>query len=689
MNIGATIHNSTPQRAGSGPAVRSEDRDYAQPELLQATRDEIRQITREIAQLARQDLPHESYFTQFLQHVAKALHSVAGIVWTFDEQRKATATATIGDVSSCEVSEHDRLLRQAVTTARPMALAPRSNSKELGVVNPTDHLLLIVPLQLEDRVTGIVEVFQRADRGPAVQRGYMNYLVQVAELAEAYLQQQQLRFLREQNDWSRELEQFLSRIHGQLDVTAAAYTITNEARRLTGVDRVSLVLGNGRRARVAVVSGLDSVDRRAEQVRLLARLAARVLRGREAIWLDTHGSDIPPQIEHVWNQYVDSSHVRRCAIIPLQAHQDPDDPDARPAPSSALVFEQLGDAVKNDLQAQRIEQISWHSTSALHNAQRHEGLFLMPLWRTLGKICDAIGGRHFTKTLLATVLFVAAGVALTTMSKELTVAVHGKMQPELRRTVFAGQDGVVTDVYVAHGQSVQAGEALAQLKNTDLDMELTSLLGDQTATREQIFSLQRTLLDDPGLDTAQQNQLHGELLQQQQLAHSIARQLDLLKQKQQQLTIRSDRAGQIVTWHVKDRLLNRPVQKGQALLALIDPQSDWELELYVPAQHSGHVIEAARDAQQPLRVTFVLSSQPGRTFAGTVKSIDHVAVQHAELGDAVRIRAAIDARQIPELKSDATVVAKIHCGETSLGYAWFHDLIDTVRSRIKFWAAAQ
>ena len=67
------------------------------------------------------------------------------------------------------------------------------------------------------------------------------------------------------------------------------------------------------------------------------------------------------------------------------------------------------------------------------------------------------------------------------------------------------------------------------------------------------------------------------------------------------------------------------------------------------------------------------------------KSIDHVTVDRDELGNAVRLRVAIDAQQVPELKADATVVAKIHCGQTSLGYAWFHDLIDTVRSRVLFW----
>ncbi len=62
-----------------------------------------------------------------------------------------------------------------------------------------------------------------------------------------------------------------------------------------------------------------------------------------------------------------------------------------------------------------------------------------------------------------------------------------------------------------------------------------------------------------------------------------------------------------------------------------------------------------------------------------------MAVEREDIGSAVRIRVAIDAQQLPELKTDATVAAKIHCGQRSLGYAWFHDLIDTVQSRVLFW----
>jgi hypothetical protein len=117
----------------------------------------------------------------------------------------------------------------------------------------------------------------------------------------------------------------------------------------------------------------------------------------------------------------------------------------------------------------------------------------------------------------------------------------------------------------------------------------------------------------------------------------------------------------------------------------VDPSSEWELELSVPERHVSYILDAVASSQDPLKVTFVLSSHAGQTFTGQLVEIDRVAIAHDEEDNSVRMRAAIDRRQLPELRSDATVVARIHCGEQSLGYVWFHDLIDTVRTKVLFW----
>ena len=56
-------------------------------------------------------------------------------------------------------------------------------------------------------------------------------------------------------------------VHRSLDSRATCYAIVNESRRLIRSDRVSITLRRGKRQKVVAVSGLDSIDRRADEVR--------------------------------------------------------------------------------------------------------------------------------------------------------------------------------------------------------------------------------------------------------------------------------------------------------------------------------------------------------------------------------------------------------------------------------------
>ncbi|HTN76454.1 MAG TPA: HlyD family efflux transporter periplasmic adaptor subunit, partial [Pirellulaceae bacterium] len=205
---------------------------------------------------------------------------------------------------------------------------------------------------------------------------------------------------------------------------------------------------------------------------------------------------------------------------------------------------------------------------------------------------------------------------------------------------------------------------------------------------EELATAQRALLRESQLSTEEQNRIAGQILELRQQLESIDQQIVLYEQKQAQLVVRTDRLGQIVTWQVRELLLGRPVQRGQVLMTLVDPRGEWELELLLPEKRLGHALAAQRAAdeqQTPLRVTFQLSTHPGEEFAGKVIEIQRRAETHGEEGNMVLVRVAIDKSQLPELHSETTVTAKLHCGERSLGYVLFQDAIETVQSKVMFW----
>ena len=83
-------------------------------------------------------------------------------------------------------------------------------------------------------------------------------------------------------------------------------------------------------------------------------------------------------------------------------------------------------------------------------------------------------------------------------------------------------------------------------------------------------------------------------------------------------------------------------------------------------------------------ITFFAATDPQLTFKGKITGIEGHASEHEGFGSSVRAIATFDQANAPELYVGAAVTAKIHCGTCSIGYAWFHELIEFVQSRLLF-----
>lgn len=667
--------------------------------LIQQTKNEIRSLVQEITHLSQTDIPLDEFYEEFLRRVVQALASSGGALWTVEsngglrlQYQVNLPTETLADQPGNQ-RRHGLLLQNVLASGQPTLVPPQSGSSdgdEAG--NPTNHLLVLACLRVENEPRGVIEIFQRSGGGPTTQRGYLRFLVQMADLASEFLKNRQLRQLGDSKTLWENLERFICQVHHGLNVRQTAYTIVNESRRLVRCDRVSLTLRRGDQQHVVAVSGLDTLDRRAEEVKRLGQLATAVVAGNRPFWYCGTSADVPPQIDEPLQHYVDQSHATMVAVVPLIRPPDEgpgtdveSQDDAPRQVIGALIVEQMGDFAVAEGQVERVEIVAQHSASALANALEHESLFLMPLWRTLGKAKWVIQARNLPKVVLGLAGFAVLVLALVLVPADFELASRGTLQPSLRHEIYAHLDGVITEVLVEHQQMVKAGDVLVQMKNNELEVEIADLIGRRRTTQERIHAIQRAQLDDRRLDVAEQNRLGGELLELRQVAESIERELLLLRQKQDQLVIRSETPGQVVTWGVEELLLRRPVQTGRALMTIVDPTGDWELELNMPERRMGHVARAARDSQDPLRVTFVLSSHPGLEFEGRVTDIHRTAEVQGDEGNSVLIRVALDKQQLPELRSDTTVTAKVHCGRRSIGYVVFHELLETVQSKILFW----
>ena len=82
---------------------------------------------------------------------------------------------------------------------------------------------------------------------------------------------------------------------------------------------------------------------------------------------------------------------------------------------------------------------------------------------------------------------------------------------------------------------------------------------------------------DSHLSDEEKARLSGQVLEYTKTEESLEDQLKLYHIKQQQLKVVSPIDGQVLSWQIRDKLLHRPVEKGQVLMTVADPAGQWEL----------------------------------------------------------------------------------------------------------------
>ncbi len=174
----------------------STEQSSVSPKTIEDTKRQIRGLVNEIAQLSKSDLSPEQYYAEFLPRIVQALAAVGGAVWNVGEGGRLELAYQINisrsllDPAAEDAVRHVQLLGQVIQTAEPRLVPPQSGSGEGGAGNPTNYLLVLSPMKSENHVEGILEVFQRPDVQPASQRGYLQFVVQMCELAGDWLRNQ-------------------------------------------------------------------------------------------------------------------------------------------------------------------------------------------------------------------------------------------------------------------------------------------------------------------------------------------------------------------------------------------------------------------------------------------------------------------------------------------------------------------
>ncbi len=683
------------------------------PNLVEQTRLQIRNMVGEITQLSKLDIPPEEFHSEILPRIVTALAAVGGAIWTVDGRGALSLGFQINmqelrlHESESANKKHSRLLYKQLTAKEEEAVLVMPHSGGEGddeAGNPTDYLLIFCPIRTELETVGLLEIVKRAESNPVAQKGYTKFLGQMGTLVADYYKNRQLRNFNERQTLWTLLEEFTRTIHKTLDLRETAYTVVNEGRRLVECDRVSIALKRGGKCIIESISGQDMVDKRSTQVKLLGKLATAVVRCNEAVWYTGDTSDFAPQVEKAVENYVDESHPKMVAVFPLTkkrleeaAEEDINAREKPLAPFGALIVEQIEDNRIPERMKKRVEIVADHACSALGNSLDHNSVFLMPVWRMIGKSKVLVTARMLPKTVSVTLAIIAAICALIFVPWDFNMQCPGNLEPVERRNVYATVAGKIEEVFFDHDDMVQEGDVLAIARNTDLEQKNTQYIGEADVLFQRHESLSkkyqssRTPHDEKPDILAQLDEVREQIK-----TNELSR--ELLQIQLGDLKIRAPISGKITKLDVKKELMSRPVVQGDVLLEIAntDRTKPWKLELDMPEKRMGYVIDyqnelRKKDPNAELDVEFVLASNADVKYKGKVETIHDRAEVRGEAGAAgggntVRIKVRIiDQENLPDsLRPGTGCQAKVKCGKRPVGFVLFHEAIAYVQRNIWF-----
>ncbi len=586
---------------------------------------------------------------------------------------------------------HGQMIAQTIQTGQSLVVQGDSQHADL---RPVPGSFVLAPLQGESQAVGVLEAVWDRELNPADRTAVLHAVEQVASLLTSLLlQPQEARAEIGTPAFWEKIEPFFQQIHRSIDLKESAAAIAFETARVTGADRVTVFRWRGGRARLLSVSGDTGINRKADLVKLAEKLAARLLPTGERFLHDGRLVDRPPPVEAALAAYLAEAGSKQILFYPLVEPPQPRREGPKPnqkdridpgKPVAGLMIERFQPRRVGDDEADVAALLARHASLSYVNANRHEQILLLPLWRWLGRLANWVMTTGLRKTLAAAAACAVVACVLVFVWYPYRVSCDGRLMPAIQRDVFAPWDGVVKEVRVRAGAPVKRDDVVVVIENQELTSEHLRVVGELSEKRVLARALQAEIATAGARgERTEVGRLEGQLAEAQVEIASLIKDEAVLALRLKSLTVRSPIDGVVATFQVEQLLQDRPVSRQDALLEIMDTDADWRLELLVEDRRMGALLSARAEQPDGVPVEFVLATRPEVSFEAEVVEVGTRANVHDSAGNIIFVHASIAPDQVPERRIGSEVKAKIDCGPRRLGYVLFGDVIDFVR--LKLW----
>jgi hypothetical protein len=682
-------------------------------ENLKKVRERVMQLAREIEQMSGQDLAPPLFFQEFLVRVVTAIGARAGAVWLVDESNRLGLVAQV-NLEQTGLRErpgalamNEKLIVDVLQTGEARTLTHGGEAQL-----PTEHVLVLSALHKEKKCVGVVELFQRPDVPIKAQSGYMQFLEQMCGYGSRFIEgkrrnpgdQADLK-----NQFWTDFEQFSLRIQRSLVEQEVADAAASDARSLLGADRVSVVTRKGRSVRVRAVSGQSSVNPRANLIAAMNKLATRVIEMGETLIYTGKVDGLAPQIEEPLAAFVQESGSRMVMMVPTfeteemvrkQGEEaDRDRKKKRVKATGCIVIEQIAESEPLPQLEQRAELIADHVGAALWNARQHGRIFGLSVWKLMGTALEWFKGRKLMITTAVLAIIAVASAALTLIKLDYPVTAEGKLMPIEQHAVFATWDGVITrdGLKVNGDEEVQKGQILVVLENDELEGQIEEAKASVRKYEQLVIGKRAEIvqseLNIPKMSDEEKPQSLANIERMRVEQRGIEGDLEIARQqvinletrKEEKLTIRAQADGRIPNFQLRQLLEDRPVRQGDHLFDIMNDNGAWHMELLLQEKRMGHLLRAQREAAAKnesveLPGRFTMATQPDAKFECHLTKVATRSTTDTELGTVFELNAvANEGQTLPEKRIGAEVTVKIYCGQSTLFYWCFGDVVDTAQ----------
>ncbi len=453
--------------------------------------------------------------------------------------------------------------------------------------------MVAAPLRAKNETLGVLQVLNKRSGSGLFDETDLALLEGLSSSAGLALHNAQLHAAERRAKDLHAMLEISREITSTLDVDRLLMSVVNLGSRALPYDRAAIALEEPGGTVLRAISGEETIDSKADDHRQLEKLIAYLLERGEPTYVPDLAADDEPgaTVRARFGPYVTQAGIRALYLIPLA------DEEGR---LGALYMEASTTGFLGQNAREAAELLANQTSVAIRNAELYGQVPLIGLLEPIAAWRRKVSTMS-RRTLLSRFLLPAALVLAVLLFPwaERIGPRETRLLPADRMPLRATVSGLLEEVSVAEGESVEAGQVLASLRDDQVRVDLSEKRAELAVAQRRAASAR-----------ARGDETEARLADTETSA--LAEAIALLEEELARMRLRAPVPGVVLTLRPHERL-GEWLDAGETFVVL-GRRDRLEVEARV----------AERDIQRVAvgqTVRLKVPAQPARTFVGTISEM--------------------------------------------------------------------